>query len=68
VLIIAHRLSTVVAADRTLVLDGGRVVAIGRHAELLETSALYREFASIQLQRLDTLVANEVVGGAGGAH
>ena len=49
VLIIAHRLSTVIRADRIVVLDGGRLVAEGSHADLLERSPLYREFAEIQL-------------------
>ena len=48
-LIVAHRLSTVVDADQTVVLDGGRVVAVGRHDELTEVSPLYRELASHQL-------------------
>jgi ATP-binding cassette subfamily B protein/ATP-binding cassette subfamily C protein len=48
-LIIAHRLSTVVDADQIVVLDGGRVVATGRHDELTETSPLYRELATHQL-------------------
>ncbi len=48
-LIVAHRLSTVVDADQIVVLDGGRVVATGRHDELAETSPLYRELASHQL-------------------
>ncbi len=48
-LVVAHRLSTVVDSDRIVVLDGGRVVASGTHGELLETSPLYRELAAAQL-------------------
>jgi len=48
-LIVAHRLSTVVDADQIVVLDEGRVVAVGRHEELTETSPLYRELATNQL-------------------
>lgn len=48
VLIVAHRLSTVVDADQIVVLEQGRVVAKGSHNELLETSPLYRELASHQ--------------------
>lgn len=42
-LIIAHRLNTVREADQILVLDGGRLVQIGRHAELMERCGLYRQ-------------------------
>jgi len=48
-LVVAHRLSTVLDSDQIVVLDGGRVVARGTHAELLETSPLYRELAAAQL-------------------
>lgn len=48
-LIVAHRLATVVDADQIVVLDGGRVVAAGTHAELTATDPLYRELASHQL-------------------
>ncbi len=47
--VVAHRLSTVVDADQIVVLDGGRVVGAGRHTELLETTPLYRELAATQL-------------------
>ena len=42
-LIIAHRLSTISLADRVILLDSGRIVADGTHAELLVTTPLYSE-------------------------
>ncbi|MCC5883004.1 MAG: ATP-binding cassette domain-containing protein [Halomonas sp.] len=50
-LVIAHRLATVTAADRLLVFDEGKLVAAGRHAELLEKSPLYRHLAELQFGR-----------------
>ena len=47
-IIIAHRLSTVTRADRILVLEGGRIQAIGTHKELLATSPLYRRLYEAQ--------------------
>ena len=47
-LIIAHRLSTVVNADRIAVMDRGQVVATGTHAELLESNPLYANLAKLQ--------------------
>jgi ATP-binding cassette subfamily B protein/ATP-binding cassette subfamily C protein len=48
-IVVAHRLSTVVDSDRIVVIEGGRVVASGPHHELLDTSDLYRELATHQL-------------------
>jgi subfamily B ATP-binding cassette protein MsbA len=48
VLVIAHRLSTVQHADRILVLDRGRLVASGRHAELVEQDGPYRRLYQLQ--------------------
>ena len=48
-LIVAHRLSTVLGADRIVVMDGGKVVDTGHHEELLGRCAVYRSIASVQL-------------------
>ncbi|WP_285113960.1 ABC transporter ATP-binding protein [Leifsonia sp. fls2-241-R2A-40a] len=48
-LVIAHRLSTVVDSDQIVVLDHGRVVGSGTHSELVESTPLYRDLAKHQL-------------------
>ena len=48
-IVIAHRLSTVVDSDKIVVLDGGRVVGEGTHEELVASTPLYRELARHQL-------------------
>lgn len=47
-IIVAHRLSTLMHADRIVVLDRGRVVQVGRHDELVATPGLYRTLWEIQ--------------------
>ncbi|MCB0004348.1 MAG: ABC transporter ATP-binding protein, partial [Anaerolineae bacterium] len=47
--VIAQRISTVINADQILVLEKGRVVARGKHADLMETSAVYAEIYNSQL-------------------
>ncbi|GER89468.1 multidrug ABC transporter ATP-binding protein [Dictyobacter vulcani] len=49
VLIVAQRVSTVMDADRIIVLDEGKIVGIGTHRELLESSKVYYEIVSSQL-------------------
>lgn len=48
-IVIAHRLSTVVDSDKIVVLDHGRVIGTGTHSELVETTPLYRDLAKHQL-------------------
>ena len=48
VVIVSQRIGTVMNADRIVVLDDGRVVGQGKHAELLESCAVYREIAESQ--------------------
>ena len=55
VVVIAHRLSTVVGADRILLLDRGRVSAEGTHEELLENSPLYKKLVETQMIEAEDL-------------
>jgi ATP-binding cassette subfamily B protein len=50
-LVIAHRLSTVLGADKILVVDQGRIVQSGTHAELLAAGGLYAELYRTQFEK-----------------
>ncbi len=60
-LVIAHRLSTVIRADRILVLDGGVIADQGSHARLLEASEVYQRLYRRQFE--DALASTGVPGG-----
>jgi ATP-binding cassette, subfamily B, multidrug efflux pump len=50
VIIVAQRVSTIMNADRIIVLDAGRIVGVGRHDDLVESCAAYREIVASQAQ------------------
>ena len=67
VIIVAQRISTVLHADQILVLDEGRIVGCGRHADLLANCPEYREIARSQLSEKDLAKANMTTGKGGEA-
>lgn len=62
VILIAQRISSVQNADQILVLDDGRIVGCGRHADLLATCPEYREIAKSQLSEKDLAKASVTAG------
>jgi len=51
VIAVSHRLSSIQYVDRVLFLNGGRIAGFGKHAELMEQNAAYREFVAEHVQR-----------------
>ena len=50
-IVIAHRLATVQKADRIVVMDQGRIVATGRHEDLIKEGGLYARLAALQFDQ-----------------
>ena len=59
VIIISHRVTTLMQADKILVLDDGRVSDIGTHAQLIERPGIYREIYDIQMSSDDRRLISE---------
>lgn len=59
-LVIAHRLATVLKADRILVLDEGRIVEQGSHQDLIARGGLYAKLARLQFHDNDILIPNPI--------
>lgn len=53
VIIVAQRISTIINADQIIVLDEGKVVGLGTHLQLMESSQVYREIATSQLSQAE---------------
>ncbi len=59
VVLISHRVTTLMQADRILVLDGGRVADVGTHAELISRPGIYKEIYDIQMSSDDRALVQE---------
>jgi ABC-type multidrug transport system fused ATPase/permease subunit len=58
-LVVAHRLSTIVNADRIVVIDDGRIVEEGRHEDLLHSGGLYHRLYMMQFKNGEAVQQND---------
>ena len=66
-LVVAHRLSTIMHADRIVVLKDGRITEMGTHAELMESSGIYQQMVLVQTAP-PTMPTAPGAPGSGAAH
>ena len=59
VILISHRVTTLMQADKILVLDGGQVADVGSHAELISRPGIYKEIYDIQMSSDDRALIQE---------
>ena len=64
IIIVAQRISTILNADKIIVLDEGRIAGIGTHSELMENCEVYRQIAHSQLSQKDLAAIDNAKGGA----
>lgn len=67
VLIVAQRISTIINADKIIVLEEGRIVGQGKHDDLMKSCQVYREIALSQLSETELQTAPRVLATEGGA-
>ena len=58
-ILISHRITTLMQADKILVLDNGRVVDLGTHGELISRPGMYRDIYDIQMRSDDRSLMQE---------
>lgn len=64
IIIVAQRISTILNADKIIVLDEGRIAGIGTHSELMKSCEVYRQIAHSQLSQKDLAAIDNAKGGA----
>ena len=62
-ILISHRITTLMQADRILVLDNGRVADIGTHEELISRKGIYQDIYQIQMNNADRELLQQVNAG-----